>query len=239
MKDTNSVKIELTKPNGQTSNWLDVPHVGNNVYEMAVEDLDEHPGTWKYRIQAEDNSGNRKRTSKKKVTVNRGGGGGGTDDFDKAPPAPSPPTSGSPPTADRLPRNSVGEAEWPYKGDVQTSTGRILFEFPNTAIFVCSGTVVKSDTTGRSVVLTAAHCIYNDALKSFSRNAVFIPDQGSTTGRASDYNFDNDPYGGYYLDFGVVEKGWTKDTFPKNIPVSLILVSVLIVCLSFASLLSS
>lgn len=208
--DLESVKLQLTSPDGEVSDWLDAPHAGGNVYEIKIEGLDQ--GKWKYQIQADDKNGNRKSSAKKNVNVDPNGGSDSAPDGEPPGPAPSMSSSAKP-----LPRTSVDEANWPYGGDVQTSTGRILFEFPNTSVFVCSGTVVKSDTTGRSIVLTAAHCIYNDVMKSFSRNAVFIPDQGSTTGDVSDFNFDNDPYGGYYLDFGVIEKGWSEETFPFNV----------------------
>ena len=71
-------------------------------------------------------------------------------------------------------------AEW-SGGVVQTAAGRIYFEMPSNpkwkrwAGYVCSGTVATDDTSGRSIIITAAHYVYDDANKAFARNVLFIP----------------------------------------------------------------
>jgi len=84
--------------------------------------------------------------------------------------------------------------------------------------YVCSGTTVVDGTTGRSVIQTAAHCVYDDAYKAFARNVLFIPNQDGTTGAGTDLNCANDPLGCWAPSFGVVDHNWTTRTFPDNIP---------------------
>ena len=85
--------------------------------------------------------------------------------------------------------------------------------------YVCSGAAVTdSDSNDRSVILTAAHCVYDDANKAFARNVLFIPDQAGTSGSGTDLNCDNDPLGCWVPSFGVVHTNWTTSTFPDNIP---------------------
>jgi hypothetical protein len=107
---------------------------------------------------------------------------------------------------------------------VQSAAGRIYFEMPSNPNwrrwvgYVCSGTVATDDTGGRSVIITAAHCVYDDANKAFARNVLFIPDQDGTSGSGTDLNCANDPYGCWVPSFGVVDANWTSRTFPDNIP---------------------
>jgi hypothetical protein len=105
--------------------------------------------------------------------------------------------------------------EWANGGQVDQSAGRILFELSD-GWYVCSGTVVTDSTTGRSIVLTAAHCVYDDIAKDFALSAVFIPNQDDG-GDRSDFDCGNDPYGCWILDHGVVDVNWTSRTFPDNI----------------------
>jgi hypothetical protein len=109
---------------------------------------------------------------------------------------------------------------------VQNAAGRLYFEMPSNAKwkgpwtgYVCSGTVVNDDgMTDRSIILTASHCVYDDANKAFARNVLFIPDQADTTGAGTDLNCNNDPLGCWVPSFGVVDANWTTGTFPDNIP---------------------
>jgi hypothetical protein len=127
----------------------------------------------------------------------------------------------------------VGNAHWsgstaetaaPTGGVVKSVAGRIYFEMPGNTRrtrwtgYVCSGTIVDDGgTTDRSLVLTAAHCVYDDANKAFARNVLFIPDQDSTTGSGTDLNCGNDPVGCWTPAFGVVDLDWTTRTFPDNV----------------------
>jgi hypothetical protein len=83
--------------------------------------------------------------------------------------------------------------------------------------YVCSGTAVTDDTSGRSIVLTAAHCIYDDVNKAFAKQALFIPNQDDGGGDSTDADCRNDPEGCWIIDHGVVDENWTTRTFPDNI----------------------
>jgi hypothetical protein len=102
-------------------------------------------------------------------------------------------------------------AEW-SGGVVQTAAGRIYFEMPSNpkwkrwAGYVCSGTVATDDTSGRSIIITAAHCVYDDANKAFARNVLFIPNQAETTGPRTNLICGDDPLGCWAPSFGVVDK---------------------------------
>ena len=52
--------------------------------------------------------------------------------------------------------------------------GRILFTM-GSSDYICSGTVVADGVSGRSIVLTAAHCVYDDSNKAFATNGWGIP----------------------------------------------------------------
>lgn len=131
-------------------------------------------------------------------------------------------TSGEPPppTGDDVVTNS----HWSDGGAIQERVGRIYFEMPTNrrlkrwAGYVCSGTVATDSTTGRSVIITAAHCAYDDANNAFARNVLFIPNQDGTTGTGTDSNCNNDPLGCWTPSFSVVDTNWTTSTFPNNIP---------------------
>ena len=118
----------------------------------------------------------------------------------------------------------ITNSEWTGGGAIQTAAGRIYFEMPGNPKrrrwggYVCSGTVVTDGETGRSTILTAAHCVYDDANKAFARNVLFIPNQAGTTGSGTDTNCSNDPLGCWVTEFGVVDVNWTTRTFPDNIP---------------------
>ncbi len=116
----------------------------------------------------------------------------------------------------------VNEA-WTGGGQVQTAAGRIYFYMPaNRKLtrwtgYVCSGTVVTDSQSGESVVLTAAHCVYDDVNKAFAKDAMFIPDQAAS-GTSTDRVCANDTYGCWVADYGVVDVDWTTRKFPANIP---------------------
>ena len=156
-------------------------------------------GAWSWYVVAKDSAKPANTTTSAVVafTVNTGGGGGGG--------------------------GSVPNAEWTGGGVVQQAVGRIYFEMPSNsrrtrwAGYVCSGTVVSDGTSARSIVLTAAHCVYDDAYKAYARNVLFIPDQAHTTGTGTDTNCGNDPIGCWAPDFGVVDVNWTTRTFPDNV----------------------
>lgn len=111
----------------------------------------------------------------------------------------------------------VKNATWSSSGAIQTAAGRLLFAMAG-GYYVCSGTVVTDATGSRSIIATAAHCVYDDENKAFATNAMFIPDQAHTTrGSKTDFNCDNDPLGCWVPSFGVVDENWTTRVFPANI----------------------
>jgi len=113
----------------------------------------------------------------------------------------------------------VKNAAWPNGGVVQTAAGRIFFVMGGSG-YVCSGTLVDDGETqsDRSIILTAAHCVYDDVNKAFAEAAIFIPNQAETTGAGTDADCANDPNGCWAADFGVVSNGWRASVFPNNIP---------------------
>jgi hypothetical protein len=119
----------------------------------------------------------------------------------------------------------VPNAEWDRGGYVQEAAGRILFEMPKPAqgrkpptwvAYVCSGTVVIDPRLNASIILTAAHCVYDDVSKVFARNVIFIPNQAGS-GTPTDSNCGNDVMGCWSPSLGVVDKNWTTRTFPNNV----------------------
>ncbi len=112
----------------------------------------------------------------------------------------------------------VTNDRWTSAGDVQSAAGRILFTMPDGKDYVCSGTAVSDGVIGRSIILTAAHCVYDDVNKGFASNAIFIPSQDDGGTDRTDWNCANDPLGCWAVDHGVVDVNWTTRTFPDNIP---------------------
>lgn len=51
--------------------------------------------------------------------------------------------------------------------------GKVFFRIPGRGSFVCSGTVVRSP--GRSVVVTAGHCVYDEIVGRFATDWMFVP----------------------------------------------------------------
>jgi hypothetical protein len=116
--------------------------------------------------------------------------------------------------------STINNDPWDNGGTVQTAAGRIYFEMPygsGWSGFVCSGTVVTDETSGRSIILTAAHCVYDDANNVFARNVLFIPNQAQTSGIGTDLQCGNDPLGCWVPSFGAVDIEWTRRTFPNNV----------------------
>jgi len=66
-------------------------------------------------------------------------------------------------------------ASWTGGGAVKERTGKVYFEMGGGA-YVCSGTVATDSRSTRSLVLTAAHCAYDEANERFATNWLFIPD---------------------------------------------------------------
>ena len=65
--------------------------------------------------------------------------------------------------------SDVSNAEWTNGGTVQTAAGRIFFVMDDNG-YVCSGTLVNDGEkeSPRSIILTAAHCAYDDINQAFA-----------------------------------------------------------------------
>jgi V8-like Glu-specific endopeptidase len=81
---------------------------------------------------------------------------------------------------DRPPGGGGGGAtttgsSWEGGGTIKEATGKVYFEMDGGA-YVCSGTVATDNVSGRSLVLTAGHCAYDETNGEFATNWLFIPD---------------------------------------------------------------
>ncbi|MET0165749.1 MAG: hypothetical protein ABW318_12215 [Vicinamibacterales bacterium] len=196
-----SVTFKVQKSGGTVQSFPAVKST-NDVWSVALQGFTD--GDWNWQVVAKDNAargGNTSTTAWVAFTVATvgGGGSGGT--------------------------GTVTNAEWTGGGRVQDAAGRLYFEMPANAKrkgpwigYVCSGTVATDDgiDDGRSVILTAAHCVYDDTNKAFARNVIFIPDQTNTTGTGTDRDCSNDPMGCWSPTFGVVDVNYTATVFPNN-----------------------
>jgi len=208
-----SVSFVVRYPNGTTTQSFSAARGANDVWSVTLQGFSD--GNWAWWVEARDAAsgrGNRSTSEVVSFTVDTGSGGGsgggsGSDSGQS--------------TGD----GTVTNAEWTAGGAVQTAAGRIYFEMPSNAKrkgpwtgYVCSGTVIADQASGRSIILTAAHCVYDDVNKAFARNVLFIPNQAGTSASGTDLNCNNDPIGCWVPSFGVVDINWADETFPGNIP---------------------
>jgi hypothetical protein len=197
-----SVTFVIHYPDGRTQKFSPT-HAGDDVYEVLLQGFTN--GSWKWHVEAKDRGPRGGQSAKSDVvpftvsTSTSGGGSGGGD-------------TGS---------DVVAKAGW-AGGEVQTAIGRIFFEMPTNkrlnrwAGYVCSGTAVQENRADASLIVTAAHCIYDDVNKAFARNVLFIPDQAN--GGRTDANCSNDPIGCWKPTNGVVDTNWTTRSWPDNAP---------------------
>ncbi|MEX0826136.1 MAG: hypothetical protein WD184_05240 [Acidimicrobiia bacterium] len=71
---------------------------------------------------------------------------------------------------------TVTGASWNGGGTVADTTGKVLFAL-GTSYYVCSASLVVDGRSGESLVLTAGHCVYDNATGGvgFATNWMFIP----------------------------------------------------------------
>jgi hypothetical protein len=201
-----SVTFIITYPDGVTTQSFSPSFVGNDTWETTISGFSD--GNWSWQVVAKDNAkkgGNTASSDSINFTVDTGdtsggGSGGGGSSY------------------------IVTNAGWSAGGAIQTAAGRLYFEMPGNAKrkgpwsgYVCSGTVVTDSASGRSLIMTASHCVYDDSNKAFARNVLFIPDQDGTTAAGTDLNCSNDPLGCWVPSFGVVDVNWTTRSFPDNV----------------------
>jgi hypothetical protein len=113
----------------------------------------------------------------------------------------------------------VGLSNWTAGTDggrIQAITGRIYYKDNNTHK-ACSGAAVKDYKSGRSLVVTAAHCIYN---VSFANSVIFIPNRDarttSVTGLATARSCTSDPCGCWVASASIVPAQWPALKWPYS-----------------------
>lgn len=197
-----SVVFIIIYPTGRTQKFRPYYDTEDDMWSITLHGFS--TGQWRWKVVAKDwasQGGNTAESDEVSFNVHAGGGTGGCD-------------------------SETDNSDWTDESHpIQNATGRIYFEMPNNRKwkkwigYVCSGTVVTDDEKmDRSVILTAAHCVYDDVNKAFARNVWFIPDQDGTTGGETDDICTNDPLGNWESSFGVVDESMANNVFPDNIP---------------------
>jgi hypothetical protein len=101
---------------------------------------------------------------------------------------------------------TVTGASWTKGGTVRTSVGKVFFTL-GTTNYTCSGSVTADTRSDYSLVLTAAHCAYDEAADIFATNWMFIPDYQSAPTRTCEKT----TYGCWTADALVVHRGWADE----------------------------
>jgi hypothetical protein len=111
----------------------------------------------------------------------------------------------------------IADADWKGGGAVNEAAGRILFSL-NGGSYVCSGTVINDHgTVGRSLVVTAAHCAYDEVANVHATNVLFIPKQDDGGTDKSNRKCSDDFYGCWAMKLGVVDSRWKDGDWPSII----------------------
>ena len=199
-----AVDMYVGPPGNPQANKFAMSYMGEGVWQQRLTMPD---ANWEWLAVAKERRGGGNTPSGVVgFTVNSGGGGGGGGDTGENPC--EGPNSGA---------AFVVDDRWCDGGAVQTAAGRILFTMGGFE-YLCSGTAVTDGTTGRSIILTAAHCVYDDVAKAFATNVTFIPSQDDGGTDASDDSCTNDVLGCWAVDHGIVDINWVDRRFPDNIP---------------------
>ena len=99
--------------------------------------------------------------------------------------------------------SSVTGASWTKGGAILRGSGKVYFVMGSSA-YVCSGAVANDARSGKSLVLTAAHCAFDEAAGSFATNWLFIPEFDS----APTFTCANTKYGCWTAEALVVHRGY-------------------------------
>jgi hypothetical protein len=126
-------------------------------------------------------------------------------DFVKTAPGPAQPLKGKPPGGGGGSGASVIGASWTNAGQVLHTTGKVLFTM-NSGDYICTGTVVTDGMSGRSIVVSAAHCAWDGSDGGFARNWTFIPEFDS----APTYTCSASKWGCWTASALVVNRGFTS-----------------------------
>lgn len=70
--------------------------------------------------------------------------------------------------------SSVLGSSWNKGGLPLTATGKVFFSV-GTSYYQCSGALVKDGNPNQAIVLTAGHCVYDNASSRYVENWIFIP----------------------------------------------------------------
>lgn len=74
-------------------------------------------------------------------------------------------------------------SSWTSGGRVVGTTGRVFFAM-GSQYYSCSASVVNDDaTSGRSLIVTAAHCVYDETNDAWATNWIFVPNYDSSPAR--------------------------------------------------------
>ena len=94
-------------------------------------------------------------------------------------------------------------SSWNGGGLIKEASGKVLFTMAGNN-YVCSGSVATDGVSGRSLVLTAGHCAYDETNGAFATNWLFVPDfDASPT-----FNCPQTQYGCWTADALVVHSGY-------------------------------
>ena len=69
---------------------------------------------------------------------------------------------------------SITGASWTNGGKPLTDTGKVFFTMGGLN-YVCSGSIISETQTARSIVLTAGHCVFDNAKGKFATNFIYYP----------------------------------------------------------------
>ena len=114
----------------------------------------------------------------------------------------------------------VPSADWNFGGTINSAAGRLIMGFGG-SVFVCSGTVIDDcGVEGRSLVATAAHCVFDEQTNQFADFYLFIPQQDDGGNDNTDFVCQNDPFGCWIMQTAVIEQRYfNTPTFAQGIPV--------------------
>lgn len=153
-----AVYLQLTDFEGEASNYISLYPISSKpnekMYDVSLGGfVEEYAGTqWSYRIIVQESSGIQYNFVDVPFIV------AGTEQIQSFPPTATPQLVSATP----MDTGTVLDADWPHGGAIQSSVGRILFDFGGET-HVCSGTVINDGGiyNERSLILTAAHCAYD------------------------------------------------------------------------------
>lgn len=111
----------------------------------------------------------------------------------------------------------VAVAHYTGGGQITKSTGRMYYTSKGYD-YGCSGTVIYDNESGRSLFMTAAHCVWDDIDRNFGSNVLFVPDRDGTNASLISRQCVDDPCGCWTASAGVVDQRWTTNIWPANIP---------------------